>query len=304
MAEHGARCASFGAAFRAGAARAQPRHPGARRGCRLEYLASHLSRLPPSPDADTMTCLAGPAPPAPCSVARAGELDAVYLWPRAHCWTPTRHALLGMARLVGLRSSSSERAPWTLSAGQTWMEPHVSPLSGIDGVVAISSFLASWVVTESRRMAGRPSHRSTHPRRPTRADSFAVPDRHSPGALRGLPGLPQHRRVHPRGDETRMGPSSRLPPGDHGHRSRRGEGTLAAPPARSHRDGRARGATRPLPRAELLDLYHEASVLLAPLFEDTQSVARFPTKIGEYLAAGRPVSPTQWERSRGTSMTA
>ena len=44
-----------------------------------------------------------------------------------------------------------------------------------------------------------------------------------------------------------------------------------------------------LPRAELLDLYQDASVLLAPLFEDTRSIARFPTKIGEYLAAGRPV---------------
>jgi glycosyltransferase involved in cell wall biosynthesis len=44
-----------------------------------------------------------------------------------------------------------------------------------------------------------------------------------------------------------------------------------------------------LSRMELLALYQEASVLLAPLFEDTQSAARFPTKIGEYLAAGRPV---------------
>ena len=44
-----------------------------------------------------------------------------------------------------------------------------------------------------------------------------------------------------------------------------------------------------LSRSDLLDLYGSAHALLIPLFSDQQSRARFPTKIGEYLAAARPV---------------
>ena len=44
-----------------------------------------------------------------------------------------------------------------------------------------------------------------------------------------------------------------------------------------------------LSRDELMDLYGRAHALLIPLFDDQQSRARFPTKIGEYLAAARPV---------------
>ena len=44
-----------------------------------------------------------------------------------------------------------------------------------------------------------------------------------------------------------------------------------------------------LSRPELLDLYARSHALLIPLFDDQQSRARFPTKIGEYLAAARPV---------------
>lgn len=42
-------------------------------------------------------------------------------------------------------------------------------------------------------------------------------------------------------------------------------------------------------REELLALYSNAQALLAPLEDDERSKARFPTKIGEYLASGRPV---------------
>jgi len=42
-------------------------------------------------------------------------------------------------------------------------------------------------------------------------------------------------------------------------------------------------------RESLLRLYSEANVCLAPLFDDQISIARFPTKIGEYASAGRPI---------------
>jgi glycosyltransferase involved in cell wall biosynthesis len=42
-------------------------------------------------------------------------------------------------------------------------------------------------------------------------------------------------------------------------------------------------------RSDLLAGYRRSLALLIPLFDDAQSRARFPTKIGEYLLAGRPV---------------
>ena len=45
-------------------------------------------------------------------------------------------------------------------------------------------------------------------------------------------------------------------------------------------------------RAELLALYQSARALLIPLFDDVRSNARFPTKIGEYLASARPIVTT------------
>lgn len=44
-----------------------------------------------------------------------------------------------------------------------------------------------------------------------------------------------------------------------------------------------------LPRRELLQLYGESRALLIPLFNDVQSAARFPTKLGEYLCSSRPI---------------
>ena len=41
------------------------------------------------------------------------------------------------------------------------------------------------------------------------------------------------------------------------------------------------------------EILSKSYVLLAPLFDDTRSQARFPTKIGEYLATGRPVVTTE-----------
>ena len=45
-------------------------------------------------------------------------------------------------------------------------------------------------------------------------------------------------------------------------------------------------------RDRLLELYAQSRALLIPLFADDRSRARFPSKIGEYLAAARPVVAT------------
>jgi glycosyltransferase involved in cell wall biosynthesis len=47
-----------------------------------------------------------------------------------------------------------------------------------------------------------------------------------------------------------------------------------------------------LPEEGLIKSYCSASVLLAPLPSGDRSIARFPNKIGEYLASGRPIVTT------------
>lgn len=46
--------------------------------------------------------------------------------------------------------------------------------------------------------------------------------------------------------------------------------------------------------AHLVRLYKNATALLAPLRETTQDKARFPHKIGEYLASARPIISNKW----------
>jgi glycosyltransferase involved in cell wall biosynthesis len=45
---------------------------------------------------------------------------------------------------------------------------------------------------------------------------------------------------------------------------------------------------------ELRKIYEEATAFLAPIPNDRQSLARFPTKLGEYLASGKPVITTRF----------
>ena len=48
-----------------------------------------------------------------------------------------------------------------------------------------------------------------------------------------------------------------------------------------------------LERSALLAAYQHAAALLIPLQDDLRSRARFPSKVGEYLASGRPVVTTR-----------
>jgi glycosyltransferase involved in cell wall biosynthesis len=222
---------------------------------------------------------------------RAGELDAVYLWPRTHRWTWMRPVLIAMARLAGapVALEASER-PWSLTDRQAWLERRVSPLSGIDGVVAISHFLASWVADEALRTAKDvrvvevpilvdPDEQTPTPY-PTGAPLvvFAASPAYQSTVEFILEAMKPVWTRHP---ACRLVITGIDPDTDKGRwlRDLRAAGSVDA---RAELRGR-------LPRPALLELYQEAAALLAPLFDDTQSVARFPTKIGEYLAAGRPV---------------
>ncbi len=47
-----------------------------------------------------------------------------------------------------------------------------------------------------------------------------------------------------------------------------------------------------IPREELLALYRDADLLIIPLRDTIQDIARFPHKVSEYTAAGRPILST------------
>ncbi len=49
-----------------------------------------------------------------------------------------------------------------------------------------------------------------------------------------------------------------------------------------------------IPREELFIRYRSSWALLIPLFDDVHSIARFPTKIGEYLSTARPIVTTNF----------
>jgi len=177
---------------------------------------------------------------------------------------------------------------------QPWLPARVSGrlshLSGVDGAVAISSWLSEWAATEARRI-GR------------RVDVVEIPivvdvDEQAVASCPG--GRPffvyaasnaymrdlafvfgSMRRVWERCPEaglmvTGMRPRDVAVVAD----SERVRGAAD--------DGRLKIGGY-LERPALLAAYRDAAALLIPLHDDAGSRARFPSKVGEYLASGRPV---------------
>jgi glycosyltransferase involved in cell wall biosynthesis len=228
------------------------------------------------------------------ALRRQGRLDAVYLWPRSMSWTWTRPLLMAMAKAAGapVVLESNER-PWSLRERPSGVERKVSPLQGVDGVVCISGLLADWSRSEAARLGLRT--------RVLQVPILVDCDEQSVGAYPpGPPVLvfaasPAYRttaefildamalvwRDHP---DCRLVMTGVSPDGKHG-------GWLGERRAAGRLDARVELPGR-VPREQLLAFYQSAHALLVPLFDDVQSAARFPTKIGEYLAAGRPIVTT------------
>jgi glycosyltransferase involved in cell wall biosynthesis len=173
---------------------------------------------------------------------------------------------------------------------QTWLPDGTSFLAGVDGAVAISTWLSEWATGEARRI-----HR--------RVDVVEIPIVVDTGeqVVRSPVGderlfvysasneymhdlafvFRAMRRVWERFPEARL-----MVTGMHPQRAAAvasGEGILSAVD-----DGRVKICGF-LERPDLLSAYQQAAALLIPLHNDVRSRARFPSKIGEYLASGRPV---------------
>ena len=175
-------------------------------------------------------------------------------------------------------------APWTFKPNQTGIEKRMSPLWGAAGVICISSFLEGWVQQENRR-TGR------------NARSLYVPILVDVNEISPSSAMPVNQSVlfagSPAYDETLRfllaameGVWAKYPDCQLAITGGATEDTLG--PLAKGRSGRIRYSGF-VERSVLLREYSAASVLAIPLFDDVRSHARFPTKLGEYLASGRPV---------------
>ncbi len=224
----------------------------------------------------------------------AGKLDVVYLW-----FTSQR---LGLARLIYLSLLRAMRVPvvielnerpWSCRLDRRAIERRWSPLMGTAGAVSISAFLSDWAVREARRLA-LPFELIEVPIVVDLEESSVRPYPEGPLTV-VFAGAPQY-------DDTlrfifeamtqvwQRFPECRLVVTGSGPAEPAAQWLLQAAKA-GGLDARIDVAGY-LRREELLGLYSKAHALLIPLFDDVRSQARFPTKIGEYLASGRPIVTT------------
>lgn len=179
-------------------------------------------------------------------------------------------------------------APWCFKPSQTMVEKHLSPLWGADGAICISHFLADWVRQENSRIGRNVGSLEI----PILVDvnelvPAAAPPSGKTVLFAGSPGRDETLRFlvaamhvvwerHPDCNLAITGDAAEV--------------TLG--PTAKGRNGRIRYAGF-MERSALLQEYCASSVLAIPLFDDVRSHARFPTKLGEYLASGRPVVTNQ-----------
>ena len=225
-----------------------------------------------------------------------GRMDVVYLWLTSQRLTVSRAAFVAVLRLlrVPVIIELNER-PWPLRSDQRSVERAWSPLRGVDGAVSISSYLTDWFRAEvathgDRRLElievpilvdidePRPDPSPVEPERVVFAGAPQYDD-----TLRFVFQAMTH--VWERFPQCRLVVTGSNPadPAARWLMKAASEGGL---------DGRILLAGY-LPREALLAEYSRANALLIPLFDDVRSRARFPTKIGEYLASGRPLVTTE-----------
>lgn len=223
-----------------------------------------------------------------------GRLDCVFAMFPSDEWTPGRQLCLAMARLVHrpVIIDLNER-PWTQKQRPRVPERLMSALGGVDGVLAISQYLSAWAAMERARI-----HRDIAlVEIPVVVDvnEQAVDDYPEGPPTVLFAGSPVYDATidfiilamctvwerFPTCRLTLTGVAPDRP--ESGWLMTRVRGGLV--------DSRV-DVKGYLSRNDLLTEYRAAHALLIPLFNDVRSTARFPTKVGEYLASARPIVTT------------
>jgi glycosyltransferase involved in cell wall biosynthesis len=223
---------------------------------------------------------------------RERSFDCVYLYGFAADGAISAALVLLLARWVGIpQIIELTELPWNFGREASLRSRIASPLAGCSGAVALSSFLCSWAAGEFARLGsdGRVfelpilvdlaefAHRG-----PAGSGDYFLFSA-SPGyadlaefTLDALAETDGGCRLFVTGCDVESPAGRRL-----------------AARAASLGIAERLELTGYVDRQRLLDLYGGAVALLAPLADDARSAARFPSKIGEYLATGRPVISTE-----------
>ena len=217
----------------------------------------------------------------------SGHADVAYVWPDA---APRWHHLAGQVVLRALSTPGVwelNEKPWSLTP-PTIVRRLWSPLAGMAGVVPISGFLTEWVGDEARRLRRfveiievpivvdvEEQPLSDYPVGDPRTVVFAGSPVYGK-TIRFI--FTAMQRVWKEVPDCRLvvaGANEGDPRALWLYEEARQEPRICVPGY--------------VDREELLALYRQASALLIPMFENANAIARFPTKLGEYLASGRPV---------------
>lgn len=230
------------------------------------------------------------------ALRRRAEADVFYLSALSERLRLHRLFLIALFRLlrIPVLLEVSER-PWTLRPDRTPAERWLSPLAGMSGAVVVSRTLATWARREAERL-----HRAlavvevpilvdVDEWRPPESERGEEPPAHQTVLFAGSPVWEDTIRFlfASMGSVWRRFPSCTLVvtgvnPGQPEAR------WLLEMMEAGGLDERVEIAGY-VSRDELRRRMRRASALLIPLFDDVQSRARFPTKLGEYLASGRPL---------------
>jgi glycosyltransferase involved in cell wall biosynthesis len=226
---------------------------------------------------------------------RRGELDCIYAYTSLLQFLPAQRLFLLLARLLRVPVVGDFcEPPWTLLEPVSSFSRMISPLAGLRGAVVISHFLEEWVQAEAHRLGKTVATlyipilvdvNEKNPSEYSNGSNPVVMFAGSPGYNQTigfiLDAMPTVWAEIPQCQLVISGFKSRDPGGN------RLIQAIQAKPWSNRVE-----LIGYVSREELLNRYAQASALLIPLFDDIRSRARFPTKIGEYLASGRPIITT------------
>ncbi len=226
---------------------------------------------------------------------RSQQVDVVYFWWGHLHWRLAPWLYVRFLRLLGLPVVLElNELPWSLLPQRTPADRLASPLAGFDGVLAISTVLERWAVEDARRSGRRLAVATVPILVDTREEPveksgdkpaarapyvlLAASMAYKPAVRFALMAMQQVWQEVADCELVLPGAESGDPAADWLLDERRA----------ARLDARVRLMPF-LTREDLLAQYRGAVALLCPLFDEPLSRARFPTKLGEYLASGRPV---------------
>lgn len=221
-----------------------------------------------------------------------GRLSVIYLWITVREFAFESWLFCRMARMLHIPTIIEvNEAPWSFKPQKSVLERLCSPLFSSNGAIAISPFLYAWALAEYRRL-GQPAKVIELPVLVDAQEFANVTPNFSETPNFLFAGAPEYGstirfimdamvRVWQKHRDVKLTIT-----GCRGDSPAASE-IRACAEAGGYNDNVIIAGY--LPREELLRRYREAWGLLIPLFGDTASMARFPTKIAEYACSGAPI---------------